>query len=124
MSRERHHFLAPTDRACAKMPLAQRLLTTISQFQLFRFHFPLQFSVSAFSFHFPFPPFPLAQYERLCSEEINLAFDGVVGFWDSDVLGGEINDILGLTVSAFDYVFGGGGLFPILLKFKLQRQKK
>ena len=45
-----------------KMPLAQQILTTISQFQLFRFRFPLQFSVSAFSFCFPFPPFPLAPF--------------------------------------------------------------
>ena len=50
------------------MPLAQPILTTISQFQLFCFRFPLQFSVSAFRFRFPFPPFPLAlldpQYDR------------------------------------------------------------
>ena len=48
-----------------KVPLARRMLTTISQSQLFRFRFPLKFSVSAqivgrgiynlwFSFLFPF----------------------------------------------------------------------
>ena len=56
-----------------KMALAQRMLTTISQFQLFRFRFPLQFSVSAFRFRFPFPPFPLAPTDAFITVQIGSA---------------------------------------------------